>query len=729
MNTTSTTTAYRICPICEAGCGLKVTLDGTQVVHIRGNHDDRFSEGHLCPKGVALAGLHEDPRRVREPLVRDASGRRVVSWDEAFTKAGRRLADIRSRYGADAVATYIGNPTAHNVGLSMGLGIVAGTLASRNLYSAVSVDQLPKNLAAELMFGNDMAIPVPDILHTDCLLMLGANPAVSNGSLWMVPKFREKVRDLHARGGSLIVVDPRRTETARLADAHLAIRPGTDAWLLMALINRLSERGLRVPSRYRVRGTDELFRAISAADMHEAAVHCGVRAQVIEDLATRLAEAKHPVIYGRIGTTLQAFGTLTSFLVEVLNLQLGALDTTGGAMFGEQPFTQPRSPLRHELEYGRWRSRVSGRPEVGGQLPVACLVEKIETPGEGQIRALVYFAGNPVLSNPDSERLRKALSSLECIVAVDIFETETAELAHVLLPGTSPFEEGHYEHYLGTYGWKNVARYTPPVLPSNDRPDEWSLCLQLAHGVKTAGQVASAAELAAFEDELVAGLVRRHVDDPESAIHGRDVQEILGKVGPARGVERLLDVGIRSGREGDAFGARDGLTLERMAATPDGIETGSLRSRLAEVVRHTDGQLDLAPPLILTEIHRLRATRPAEGLVLTGRRNIRTNNSWLHGVPGLEKGVELCVVELHEDDARERGIEGGDSVCVFTSTGELVAKVNTGTDLARGVIAFPHGFVRANYNVLAPVDFVDEPSGTSVLNGIAVEVERIAQPA
>jgi anaerobic selenocysteine-containing dehydrogenase len=724
MNTTSTRTAYRICPICEAGCGLKITLDGTRVVRIRGNDDDVFSEGHLCPKGVALAALHDDPLRIREPKIRDARGERVVSWEAAFAEAGRRLADIRATCGNDAIAVYVGNPTAHNVGLSMGLGVFAGQLGSKNFYTAGSVDQIPKQLASELLFGDDMAAPVPDIVRTDCLVIIGANPVVSNGSFWMVPKIREKLRALRQRGGSLTVIDPRRSETARLADVHLAIRPAADAWLLIGLVNLLAARGRTIPARYAVRGREVLLASLRSINLDEVLIRTGISESALRELVDRLCAAKRPVLYGRIGTTLQAFGTLTSFLLEVVNLQLGATDTEGGALFGEQPFTQPHKAGPAALGHGRWHSRVSSRPEVGGQLPVAVLAEEIETAGPGQIRALVCFGGNPVLSNPDSERLRNALGTLECIVAVDIFDTTTAAMAHVLLPGTSPFEEGHYDYFLGGFGWKNVARYTPPVTAPDNRPDEWALCLQLAHGLRTGGQVASASELAAFEDEVVAGLVGRHVDDPNGSLHGRDVQEILGRIGPARGVERLLDVGIRAGRYGDAFGVRDGLTLERIAEAPDGIEIGALRPRLGEVIRHVDGRIDLAPAMILAEIERLKSTEPAAGLVLIGRRNVKTNNSWLHGISGLDQGVDVCVLEMHADDALVRGISDGDRVRIFNATGGFEVKVTVGNDLLPGVVALPHGFERANYNSLAEVNRVDEPSGTSALNGIRVEVER-----
>jgi anaerobic selenocysteine-containing dehydrogenase len=716
---------YRICPICEAGCGLRVTMHGETIVRIRGNDDDRFSEGHLCPKGVALVALQSDPRRLRKPRIRDESGTRTASWHEAFAAAAKRLSEVRRQYGNDSVAIYIGNPSAHNVGLGTGLGVFAGHLGSRNLYSAASVDQMPKQLASELMFGNDMAVPVPDIVHTDFLLMLGANPVVSNGSLWMVPKFRDKVQALHKRGGRLVVVDPRRTETARLADQHLALRPGSDAWLLAAVINELVRSGSTLPVTYSTRGFPTLVAALAGIDIDEVVQRTGLSVERIRGLAADLRSATSPVVYGRIGTTLQVFGTLTSFLIETLNLLLGSLDVPGGALFGEQVMASPTRPVKTGIEYGRWFSRVSGRPEVGGQLPVVCLAEEIETEGPGQIRALVCFAGNPLLSNPDSERLRRAIESLELIVAVDIFDSETAALAHVLLPGTSPFEESHYDHYLGSWGWKNVARYSAPLVTKADRPDEWGLCLQLAYGLFSNGEVADGAKLAGFEDDLVAHAVHRYVSDPMGSLYGRDVQEILGLIEPPGGVERMLDLGFRAGPFGDAFGMREGLTLGKVEASPDGIELGALRPRLVEVMRHADGVIDLAPPLVLAEVERLKSMPFQDGLLLTGRRNVKSNNSWLTGIKGLDKGVDICVIEMNEADAKQRQIAQGDRVRLFTEVGSLEAKVVVGDDLRRGVVCLPHGFARANYNQLASTSFVDEPTGTAALNGIVVEVERI----
>jgi len=429
-------TRTRICPICEAGCSLVVETEGRRVLSCRGNANDVFSTGHVCPKGVALPQLDADPERLRTPLIK-RDGRHVpATWDEAMAVINERLGGIRTRHGNDAVAVYLGNPSAHNIGLGTGFGVLARALGSRNIFSAGSVDQLPKQLASTLLFGNDMAIAVPDIERCDLLLMLGANPIVSNGSLWMIPDIRGKLHALRGRGGALVVVDPRRTETARLADAHLSIRPGTDAWLLAALINELREAG-RAPSAPladRARGLAALWTALAPVTLTEAATHTGIAAEAIRQLAERLRAARHPAVYGRVGTTLQRFGTLTSFLIDALNIQLDALDRPGGAMFPEQPFASPRQP-RAGLPYARYRSRVSGYPELLGQMPAACLAEEMEVEGPGQIRALLTLAGNPVVSNPDSSRLARAIAGLDFVVSVDIYLNETTRLADVVLPG------------------------------------------------------------------------------------------------------------------------------------------------------------------------------------------------------------------------------------------------------------------------------------------------------
>lgn len=725
------TVGYRICGICEAACGLALDLDGRTVLRIRGNDDDVFSTGHLCAKGIALSELDADPDRLRRPLLRDGDRLREASWEEAWAVINARLNCVREQ-DSDAIATYFGNPTAHNIGLARSMGTFAGLLGSKNLFSAASVDQLPKQLASELMFGNDMAIPVPDILHCDYLLMLGANPLVSNGSLWVVPKVRDKIRALQQRGGHLTVVDPRRTETARAADSHYGIRPGGDAWLLAALFQRLRAQGYAPPAGLAVRGLRALDHALADITQAQVIAHSGLSAAQIDRLLTDLMRAECPVVYGRVGTTLQAFGTLTSFLVEALNLLLGALDRRGGAMFPDQPmYDVPSAP--GPLKYNRWQSRVSGYPEVLGQMPVVALAEEIETPGDGQIRALVCIAGNPVVSTPDSARLTSALEALDFLVCIDLYHNETTRLADVVLPGTSPFEDSHYDSFLGAMGYRNAARYSPALFDPA-QPDEWTMGLTFAYCLQ-AGRVPDAEALQQFEDDLVAGAVSAYVQDPGSGIHGRDLQDIMGRIGPARGVERLLDLGIRAGRWGDHFGRRDGLTLKVMADEPNGIDLGEIsEGRLAELVRHADGQLALAPPTIVREIQRLAAQSPAAGLTLIGRRTTRSNNSWLRNLPALGRGSSLCTLQMHPDDAQRRSLSDGAQVRVRSATGEVTATVAITDALAVGVVSLPHGFSPAsdlrqgqltpgpNYNELAATTAVDAPSGTAALNGVPVEV-------
>ena len=724
--------AFRICPICEAGCGLKLTTDGRTVERIVANTDDVFSTGHVCAKGLSLKELDEDPDRIRTPLIKEGAGFRAASWDEAFAVINERLNSVIERYGSGAVATYTGNPSAHNIGLAMGMGTFSSTLQTQNSYSAGTVDQIPKHLASELMFGNPMAVPVPDIARSDFLLMLGANPVVSNGSLWMVPDFRGKLRDFKDRGGQFVTVDPRRTETARLADSHVFIRPGGDAWLLIALINELNRLGRTVSSRYAVEGCDLLMAKLSEISIDSAAAASGVSIEQITELVAQLHDATSPVVYGRVGTTLQRHGTLTSFLIEVINLMTGSLDASGGAMFPEQPFSTPFGGVTGNFD--QFRSRVSGYPSFLGQLPVAALAEEMETPGEGQIKALVCIAGNPVVSNPDSDRLTESIEGLEFSLCIDIYHNETSRLADVILPGTSPFEDSHYDHFLGSMGHHNVARYSPAVFAS-DRPDEWRMMLTLGY-VLAEKRVPADDELNAFEDVVVAGFVSAFCADENSPLYQRDVQEVMAMIEPESGVERMLDVGIRAGRFGDHFGRREGLTLKQMRDNVNGIDLGSIRERRLQEVMH--GSISLSPSLILDDIDALQQSEPGHGLLLIGRRNTRSNNSWLRNLPMLGKGKDLCVLEIHPQDAAALGIEDGETARLSSANASMELPVQLSEDLSPGVVAMPHGFSSdgqlqqsnrqngENYNRLVAATIIDRPSGTSALNGVSVEVSRVA---
>ena len=536
-------TAYRTCPLCEAVCGLEITLRGDEIVRIRGDRDDVFSHGYICPKGSTLKQLHEDPDRVRAPLIKRDGVFVEATWDEAFAEIERRLMPILETHGRDSAAVYIGNPSAHSLGaLLYGRFAIKG-LGSGNLFSASTVDQRPKELSAGMMFGLPLTIPVPDIDRTDYLLMLGANPYASNGSLATAPDWPGRIEALRARGGKLVVVDPRRSRTAEAADEHVFIRPGTDAFLLIAMVHTLFEEGLVELGRLEdmVEGLDEVERLVKDYSAEAVAPITGVEASTIRRLAAELAAAPTACVYGRIGTTTQELGTLVSWLVDVLNVCTGNLDRPGGAMFTMPATgsgnTRGKRRTGRGLRIGRRTSRVRGLPETLGELPVVAMTEEIETPGEGQIRALVTIAGNPVVSTPNGGgRLDTALASLEFMVSVDIYVNETTRHADVILPAPDPLAKSHYDVALLQLGLRNVANYSPPVLTPPDQPDEWEILCTLALIFQGMGAQADASVV---DDLAIRGLVDSAVSDETGPLYERDTDEILAALEPRRGPERL----------------------------------------------------------------------------------------------------------------------------------------------------------------------------------------------
>ncbi len=576
-------TAYRTCPFCEATCGLEVTVSDGVVERVRGDADDVFSHGFLCPKGVSLKELHEDPDRLRTPMRRTPAGDfEPVSWDEAFDEIERRLVPIMEEHGRDAVGAYIGNPAAHGLSPLLYGRVLFKALGSKNIFSASTVDQFPKQMASALMFGTGLSVPVPDLDRTDFLLVLGANPLASNGSLMTAPDVRGRLKAIRARGGKVVVVDPRRTRTAQEADEHLFIRPGTDALLLFALANVLVEEGLEQPGPLAdlVNGLDEV-RALAAGFPPESvAAATGIEADRIRALARELAAAPTAAVYGRIGTTTQAFGTTASWLVDVINVLTGNLDRPGGAMWSRPAAgssnTRGEPGRGRGARFGRWTSRVRGAGEIFGELPVACLAEEIETPGEGQIRALLTLAGNPAVSTPNAGRLDAALDSLELMVSIDIYINETTRHADLILPAPSPLEKSHYDLALYALAIRNVANYSPPVFErTDDQLEEWEILLRLT-GIAT-GQGANA-DVAAIDDFVAHEAVRREVADEHSPLHGRDVGEVMAELAPRVGPERLLDLLLRSGPYG--------LTLADLEAAPARHRPGAARAAAAGGAAH-----------------------------------------------------------------------------------------------------------------------------------------------
>ncbi len=743
--------AYRTCPLCEATCGLELTVSDGRVERIRGDADDVFSHGFLCPKGVALRELHEDPDRLRTPLRRRANGGfEPCTWDAAFALVDAGLTGALERGGRDAVAVYLGNPNAHNLAAVLYGRVLLKALGSRNVYSASTVDQYPKQLASALMFGGALTVAVPDLDRTDYVLMLGANPLASNGSLMTAPDVRGRLRAIQRRGGRIVVVDPRRTRTAQLADEHLPIRPGTDALLLMGLAHVLFDEGLVAPGRLAglCDGLDAVAELAAPFDPQRVAIPTGIGEATIRRLARELAAAPRAVVYGRMGTTTQAFGTTASWLIDVLNVLTGNLDREGGAMFplpaiggaNSRPVDPARPP--RGVATGRWASRVRGLGEVLGELPVACLAEEIATPGEGQVRALIALAGNPVVSTPNAARLDAALQTLEFMVAVDLYVTETTRHADVILPAPSPLERSHYDAALYAFAVRNVANYSPAVLPLPDgMVDEWRTLLRLAGVV--AGQGPDV-DVDAFDDLVALELLRRETAAPGSRVAGRDPAELLAVLSPRRGPERLLDAMLRSGPYGAGYDGGDGLTLAALEERPHGFDLGPLRPRLPEALRTPSGTIDLAPAAIVADVPRLRVAldeSPDGALLLIGRRDLRSNNSWMHNLPLLTRGRARCTVQVHPVDAARLGLADGATAQVRSRAGSIALPVEVTDDVMPGVVSIPHGWGHAvdgvgwaraadqpgaNSNVLSDELRVEPISGTAVLNGIPVELEAVA---
>ncbi|MFC8076550.1 molybdopterin oxidoreductase family protein [Streptomyces sp. NPDC057307] len=738
-------TALRVCPLCEATCGLTLTIEGSTVTGARGDRDDVFSKGFICPKGASFGELDADPDRLRTPLIRVNGELREGSWDEAFDLIAARLRPLIEEHGPQSVGVVLGNPNVHTMAGALYPPVLLGILRTRNLFTASTLDQMPKHVSSGLLFGDALAIPVPDLDRTDHLLLLGANPLDSNGSLCTAPDFPGKLKALRRRGGTLTVVDPRRTRTARLADRHLAIRPGTDALLLAALVQVLFDERLTDPGALtdHLEGMDELRSAVSDFTPEAVAAACDLDAEAIRTLARELAAAPTAAVYGRIGSCTVEYGTLASWLIDVLNALTGNLDRPGGALFplsATDPAPRPAAPGKG-FALGRWASRVGGHPEAKGELPIAVLAEEIETPGDGRIRAVIALAANPVLSAPDGSRLDRALNGLDFMVSVDPYLNETSRHADVVLPPPPPSQSAHFDFAFNGFAVHDQVRYSPPAVPlAAGLMDE---CEILARLVLAVGGM-HGADPSAVDDQVIDRTLGKAVADPLSPVHGRDPKELAAELAAglvrAGGPQRRLDLMLRLGPYGDGFGADPaGLTLARLADRPHGIDLGPLKPRIPGLLKTRSGRVELLPEPIAADLPRLRAalTDVPASLVLVGRRHLRSNNSWMHNVPTLNGGSNRCTVQVHPDDAARLGLADGGPARITTEAGEITIPVEITDTVRTGVVSVPHGWGHdrpgtrmavaharpgVNVNQLLDGSRRDPLSGTSVLNGFPVEL-------
>ncbi|MDH0648379.1 molybdopterin oxidoreductase family protein [Pseudomonas sp. GD03858] len=694
---------HRACHLCEAICGLNIEVthetDGrARIGSIKGDPQDPFSRGHICPKAVALQDIQEDPDRLRQPHRRIGEQWQAIGWDEAFELAAERLWAVQQAHGRDAVAVYQGNPSVHNYGLMTHSNYFLGLLKTRNRFSATSVDQLPQHLTSHLMYGHGLLLPIPDIDHTGFMLILGGNPLASNGSIMTVPDVEKRLKALKARGGRLVVVDPRRSETAAIADLHLFIRPGGDAALLCGLLHTLFAEDLARGSHLPVDGLEQVREALLPFDAEAMSGICGIAAQDIRQLARDFAAADKAVCYGRMGVSTQAFGSLCHWLVQLINLVTGNLDREGGALC-----TEPAVDLVASTSGGhfnRWRSRVSGLPEYGGELPVSALAEEVLVPGEGQVRALVTVAGNPVLSTPNGRRLDQALDGLDFMLSIDLYINETTRHADLILPSTSALENDHYDSTFNLLAVRNVTRFNRAILPKPEGAlHDWEIFVGLAQAYARRAQV-----------------------------------ELKATLSPAR----MIDFALRKGAYGDESAWK--LSVETLDEHPHGLDLGPLRPNLATRLRTEHRKVAAAPTALLADLQRLaRQMPPMPGqLLLIGRRHVRSNNSWMHNYHRLVKGKPRHQLLMHPDDLRQRQLQDGQTVRIRSRTGVLEVQVQASDEMMPGVVSLPHGYGHGrrgaqlqiasaqpgvSANDLTDELLRDDVSGNAALNGVPVQVE------
>jgi anaerobic selenocysteine-containing dehydrogenase len=744
---------FRTCPLCEAGCGLEVAVVDGAVKRIRGDRLDVFSKGYICPKGSTLKQLHEDPDRLRSPLIKRNGVHVEVTWDEAFAEADRLLNGVIAATGRESVGVYVGNPTAHNLAAAMHVRTLINAVGSKSRFSASTVDQMPKHVASGYLFGSPVAIPVPDLDRTDYLLMLGADPHESNGSLCTAPDFPGRLEAIRARGGKVVVVDPRRSSTAQHSDEWIGIKPGSDVLFLLGIVHTLFAENLARPSHEAyLNGLEDLHVLAEAFSPEYVSGLTGIRPETTRRIARELVSSPTAAVYGRVGVSMQRFGTLSNWLVDVVNILTGNLDRAGGAMFSTpaagNALTHGSGPVGSGFRVGRGHTRVRGLPEVMGEYPVAAMAEEIATPGAGQLRALITVAGNPVLSTPNGESLERALETLQCMISVDLYLNETTKHADVIFPVPSSVQKSHYDVLLSQFNVRNVANYSPSVLPLDaGQLDEWEVLCRLAGIAQGMGPDV---DPHAVNELAVTAMLTTASKSSNPSTSGRDIEELRGFLADKTGVERQLDIMLRTGPYGDGFGAReDGLTLDRLIENPHGVDLGALQPRMPQILRNPSGKIELMPKPLVDDLDRLRtyvetqlAAPDTATMQLVGRRQLRSNNSWMHNINVLMKGKERCTLMIHPVDATRVGVCNGETAVVTSVTNSVQAVVEVTDDITIGVVSLPHGWGHGhngarmavaaarpgvNSNLLAGTtsDDLDIPSGTSILNGITVTVSPL----
>ena len=735
---------YRICPFCEQNCATEVTVDpaANRIITVRGDKSDPLSKGYICPKAYALKDIHHDPEVLQQPMIKRNGRLEPASWEEALDFAARGLMEVQRKHGPNAIASYFGTALTHVPGLALYAPLLLSTIGSNQVYSASSVDSHAHFMTTAAMFGCLSSMPIPDIDRSDYFILIGANPLQSNGSFMTAPGVGRRLREIQARNGKVVVIDPRRTETAELADWHIPIQPGSDAVLLLAITHVLFAESL-VNLRHladRVSNLEQLRDIAGRFAPVEASAACGVPEEQIRQLAHEIAAAPSACLYGRIGSSMQQFGSLTNWLIAAINMLTGNFDRAGGSMIPQGVFEailfsdRCRNGL---LPYSRWHSRVRGLPELGGQLPCAAMMEEMDTPGEGQVRALITLCGNPVLSTPNGGgRLTRAIEQLDFVLSFDIYINETSRHADVILPSPSNLTHSDFMVVYPFFTVRDYLRWNAPVfdLPPGALHDTEVMCEIVA---RIKGITAAEA------DELALRMLHEQLVDQGNPVAAKvPFDRVLANMTESHGQDRMLELLVRTGPYGDHFGERpDRLTMARLKAEPHGIDFGPMKPRIEEAVFLPGGRIDLAPATITCDLPRLErwlAEEKPEGLHLLGRRHMRSFNTWMHNLPSLAKGPNPCTLLMNPRDAERRNIADGQSVRIRSRTGEIETPVELSDEILEGVVSLPHGWghddpevpgqLRAkaragvNYNLLADEKLLDVPSCNTNLNHIPVEV-------
>ncbi len=711
---TATQKHFRTCNLCEAMCGLVIEHKDNKVISIKGDKDDPFSQGYICPKAVALQDIYEDPNRLRQPMERTATGWKEISWELAFDKTVKGIQEVQKKYGRDAVGMYQGNPSVHNYGTMLSAPQLSRALGTKNRFSATSADQLPHHIASQLMFAHYLVIPVPDIDRTEFFLVLGANPLASNGSLMTAPGMPHRIKALQQRGGKMVVIDPRKTETAAKADHHYYIKPGTDVWFLLSLVHvLLKENFSNLGKLSDLVSNYEILKTITSEfSPKNTANITGISANDVYNIAKEFAQANRAVCYGRIGVSTQQYGSCCTWLINVINIITGNFDRKGGAMMTlpAVDLVSILGPRGTQKRFNRWQSRIRKLPEFGGEFPVVCLSEEILAPGEGQIKAMITNAGNPVLSTPDGKKLDKALESLEFMVAIDIYLNETTRHANIILPPTNGLETDHYDLIFSTFAVRNVAKFSPALFqPAENAKHDWEIF-----------------------DELTSRLTGKTVAN--------------GKKGISR-PQRLLNIALNLGPYGYKHNPDKGaaIDLQTLKNHPHGLDLGPLRPLLPYRLFTTDKKIDLAPTQLVDAVKRLPSPEKNQAnngydLLLIGRRQLRSNNSWMHNSFRLVKGKERCTCMMHPDDLQRYALQNEQMVQISSSVGSVKIKLEASENIMPGVVSIPHGWGHdrnginlevaqkhpgASINDLTDTTLFDEISGNASFSGVPVKVEAL----